>query len=58
MMCNLCRFLGNLYAAEALIKLNRVSEAISHLSCDNITDIGPTVDDGGGESYSASPWFV
>lgn len=33
------RFLGHLYAAEALIKLNRLPEAIMHLSPDNINNI-------------------
>ena len=33
------RFLGHLYAAEALIKQNRLPEAIMHLSPENIINI-------------------
>ncbi|XP_073243315.1 CCR4-NOT transcription complex subunit 10-like isoform X3 [Porites lutea] len=33
------KFLGHLYAAEALIKLNRLPEAIMHLSTENINNI-------------------
>lgn len=33
------KFLGHLYAAEALIKLNRLPEAIMHLSTENISNI-------------------
>lgn len=33
------KFLGHLYAAEALIKLNRLPEAIMHLSPENINNI-------------------
>ena len=33
------RFLGHLYAAEALIKLNRLPEAIMHLSTENINNV-------------------
>ncbi|KAK2564689.1 CCR4-NOT transcription complex subunit 10 [Acropora cervicornis] len=34
-----CRFLGHLYAAEALIKLSRLPEAIMHLSTENVSNI-------------------
>ncbi|KAG7268702.1 hypothetical protein CRUP_021385 [Coryphaenoides rupestris] len=34
-----CRFLGHLYAAEALISLDRISEAIGHLNPENVTDV-------------------
>ena len=34
------RFLGHLYAAESLIKLCRVADAITHLAPENITDLG------------------
>ncbi|XP_038832440.1 CCR4-NOT transcription complex subunit 10 isoform X1 [Salvelinus fontinalis] len=33
------KFLGHLYAAEALISLDRISEAIGHLNPENITDV-------------------
>ena len=33
------RFLGHLYAAEALIKLSRLPEAIMHLSTENVSNI-------------------
>lgn len=36
------RFLGHLYAAEALIKLNRLPEAIMHLAPENINNISIT----------------
>lgn len=36
------KFLGHLYAAEALIKLNRLPEAIMHLSPENISNISIT----------------
>ncbi|CAB1334729.1 unnamed protein product [Coregonus sp. 'balchen'] len=32
-------FLGHLYAAEALISLDRISEAIAHLNPENVTDV-------------------
>ena len=32
-------FLGHMYAAEAMIQLGRIQEAISHLSPDNISGI-------------------
>ncbi|XP_023608714.1 CCR4-NOT transcription complex subunit 10 isoform X7 [Myotis lucifugus] len=34
-----CRFLGHLYAAEALISLDRISDAITHLNPENVTDV-------------------
>lgn len=36
---SLCRFLGHLYAAEALISLDRISDAITHLNPENICDV-------------------
>ena len=33
------RFLGHLYAAEALIALDRISDAIGHLNPENVTDV-------------------
>lgn len=33
------RFLGHLYAAEALISLDRISDAIAHLNPENVTDV-------------------
>ncbi|XP_007544091.1 CCR4-NOT transcription complex subunit 10 isoform X1 [Poecilia formosa] len=33
------RFLGHLYAAEALISLDRISDAITHLNPENISDV-------------------
>lgn len=33
------RFLGHLYAAEALISLDRISDAITHLSPENVSDV-------------------
>ncbi|XP_041708006.1 CCR4-NOT transcription complex subunit 10 isoform X1 [Coregonus clupeaformis] len=33
------KFLGHLYAAEALISLDRISEAIAHLNPENVTDV-------------------
>ncbi|XP_069929011.1 CCR4-NOT transcription complex subunit 10 isoform X11 [Oryctolagus cuniculus] len=35
----LFRFLGHLYAAEALISLDRISDAITHLNPENVTDV-------------------
>ncbi|XP_060936509.1 CCR4-NOT transcription complex subunit 10 isoform X3 [Limanda limanda] len=33
------KFLGHLYAAEALISLDRISEAIAHLNPENVSDV-------------------
>uniref|UniRef100_A0A671MEQ5 CCR4-NOT transcription complex subunit 10 n=1 Tax=Sinocyclocheilus anshuiensis TaxID=1608454 RepID=A0A671MEQ5_9TELE len=33
------KFLGHLYAAEALISLDRISDAIAHLNPENVTDV-------------------
>ncbi|MGH0120543.1 UNVERIFIED_CONTAM: hypothetical protein FKN15_067280 [Acipenser sinensis] len=33
------KFLGHLYAAEALISLDRISDAINHLNPENVTDV-------------------
>ncbi len=40
-LCGACvlRFLGHLYAAEALISLDRISDAIAHLNPENVTDV-------------------
>ncbi|KAI8504800.1 CCR4-NOT transcription complex subunit 10 [Branchiostoma belcheri] len=37
------KFLGHLYAAEALISLDQVSEAIQHLNPDNVSDVSVSV---------------
>lgn len=37
--CCARRFLGHLYAAEALISLDRISDAIAHLNPENVTDV-------------------
>ncbi|XP_066289974.1 CCR4-NOT transcription complex subunit 10-like isoform X2 [Branchiostoma lanceolatum] len=36
-------FLGHLYAAEALISLDQVSEAIQHLNPDNVSDVSVSI---------------
>lgn len=51
---SLHRFLGHLYAAEALIKLNRLPEAIMHLSTENINNI--TITPPSGADPSAGSW--
>uniref|UniRef100_A0A8C9WCI7 CCR4-NOT transcription complex subunit 10 n=1 Tax=Scleropages formosus TaxID=113540 RepID=A0A8C9WCI7_SCLFO len=33
------KFLGHLYAAEALISMDRISDAITHLNPENVTDV-------------------
>lgn len=33
------KFLGHLYASEALISMDRISDAISHLNPENVTDV-------------------
>lgn len=33
------RFLGHLYAAEALISMDRISDAITHLNPENVSDV-------------------
>ncbi|XP_059363403.1 CCR4-NOT transcription complex subunit 10-like isoform X3 [Carassius carassius] len=37
------KFLGHLYAAEALISLDRISDAIAHLNPENVTDVSLSV---------------
>ncbi|XP_047217693.1 CCR4-NOT transcription complex subunit 10 isoform X2 [Girardinichthys multiradiatus] len=37
------KFLGHLYAAEALISLDRISDAITHLNPENISDVSSGV---------------
>ncbi|XP_031432587.1 CCR4-NOT transcription complex subunit 10 isoform X5 [Clupea harengus] len=38
-LCGSLKFLGHLYAAEALISMDRISEAIAHLNPENVTDV-------------------
>ncbi|XP_041963301.1 CCR4-NOT transcription complex subunit 10 isoform X3 [Alosa alosa] len=38
-LCGSLKFLGHLYAAEALISLDRISDAIAHLNPENVTDV-------------------
>ncbi len=39
LLCCAFRFLGHLYAAEALISLDRISDAIAHLNPENVSDV-------------------
>lgn len=34
-----CRYLGNMYMAEALVYVDRIADAIQHLSTENVVDI-------------------
>lgn len=34
-----CRLLGHLYAAEAFVLLDKISEALEHLNPENVKDI-------------------
>lgn len=43
-------FVGHLYAAEALIRLSKIPEAISHLSPENINSISTAANNGTGDS--------
>uniref|UniRef100_A0AAR2LT66 CCR4-NOT transcription complex subunit 10 n=1 Tax=Pygocentrus nattereri TaxID=42514 RepID=A0AAR2LT66_PYGNA len=49
------KFLGHLYAAEALISLDRISDAIAHLNPENVTDVSlgvsPSEQDQGKHSH-------
>ncbi|XP_020789293.1 CCR4-NOT transcription complex subunit 10 isoform X3 [Boleophthalmus pectinirostris] len=60
------KFLGHLYAAEALISLDRISDAISHLNPENVSDVsmgvctsdqeqGSDKGDEPGESWKQTP---
>ncbi|XP_046842122.1 CCR4-NOT transcription complex subunit 10-like [Xenia sp. Carnegie-2017] len=53
-------FLAHLYAAEALIQLGRVSEALGHLSIDNVSDFSSNNngDQTPGADYSSFPQTV
>lgn len=42
-MCFVGRYVGNLYMAEALVALDHIADAISHLNPDNVTDISVTL---------------
>ena len=39
LVCTLSRFLGHLYAAEALINMDQIVEAIQHLAPDSVCDV-------------------
>ncbi|XP_051575669.1 CCR4-NOT transcription complex subunit 10 isoform X3 [Myxocyprinus asiaticus] len=53
------KFLGHLYAAEALISLDRISDAIAHLNPENITDVSlgvsPSEQDQGSDKGDLEP---
>ncbi|KAM9488075.1 CCR4-NOT transcription complex subunit 10 isoform 3-T3 [Clarias gariepinus] len=53
------KFLGHLYAAEALISLDRISDAITHLNPENITDVSlgvsPSEQDQGSDKGDLEP---
>ncbi|XP_015212573.2 CCR4-NOT transcription complex subunit 10 isoform X1 [Lepisosteus oculatus] len=53
------KFLGHLYAAEALISLDRISDAITHLNPENVTDvslgISPNEQDQGSDKGENEP---
>lgn len=54
-----CRFLGHLYAAEALISLDRISDAIAHLNPENVSDVSMGVlssEQDQGQSFSTLLW--
>lgn len=44
------KYLGHMYAAEALVSLDRISEAIEHLSVERINNINGDLDEGGKKS--------
>uniref|UniRef100_A0A8C2XSX3 CCR4-NOT transcription complex subunit 10 n=1 Tax=Cyclopterus lumpus TaxID=8103 RepID=A0A8C2XSX3_CYCLU len=52
------RFLGHLYASEALISLDRISDAIAHLNPENVSDVSmgvlPSEQDQGSEKGDES----
>ncbi|KAF7708625.1 hypothetical protein HF521_017682 [Silurus meridionalis] len=53
------KFLGHLYAAEALISLDRISDAITHLNPENVTDVSlgvsPSEQDQGSDKGDLEP---
>lgn len=53
------KFLGHLYAAEALISMDRISDAIAHLNPDNVTDVSlgvsPSEQDQGADKGDLEP---
>uniref|UniRef100_A0A8B9K0F0 CCR4-NOT transcription complex subunit 10 n=1 Tax=Astyanax mexicanus TaxID=7994 RepID=A0A8B9K0F0_ASTMX len=53
------KFLGHLYAAEALISLDRISDAIAHLNPENVTDVSlgvsPSEQDQGSDKGDLEP---
>ncbi|XP_073727992.1 CCR4-NOT transcription complex subunit 10 isoform X3 [Misgurnus anguillicaudatus] len=53
------KFLGHLYAAEALISLDRISDAIAHLNPENVTDVSlgvsPSEQDQGSDKGDLDP---
>uniref|UniRef100_A0AAY5E8R1 CCR4-NOT transcription complex subunit 10 n=1 Tax=Electrophorus electricus TaxID=8005 RepID=A0AAY5E8R1_ELEEL len=53
------KFLGHLYAAEALISLDRISDAITHLNPENVTDVSlgvsPSEQDQGSDKGDLDP---
>ncbi|XP_076844614.1 CCR4-NOT transcription complex subunit 10 isoform X1 [Brachyhypopomus gauderio] len=53
------KFLGHLYAAEALISLDRISDAIAHLNPENVTDVSlgvsPSEQDQGSDKGDLGP---
>ncbi|XP_063055756.1 CCR4-NOT transcription complex subunit 10 isoform X2 [Engraulis encrasicolus] len=53
------KFLGHLYAAEALISMDRISDAIAHLNPENVTDVSlgvsPSEQDQGADKSDLEP---
>lgn len=47
-------YLGKMYSAEALVSLDRISDAIQHLSSDVTTDVSDIRDSSGNKSASSS----
>lgn len=47
-----------MYAAEALVSLDRISEAISYLSTDKVTSISPDIEGNGKKSPSSGKLFI
>ena len=53
-MFSLSRFLGHLYAAEALINMDQIFEAIQHLAPDSVCDVAvvlPVLPEQGGFAF-------
>lgn len=46
--------MGHLYAAEALIHLGRIPEAVSHLTPDNVNSISTATNNGVGDALSGT----